>query len=113
MQKIRDIPKDVPFFLKLNILRKERLIMASNGNNTKNAWIFQEFLFLLGHLVHSNLMRQIDYLKVENKILRNKAGKIVKATPVERRLLIGIPSLVIKIPTTTCFKSNLLSFEYP
>jgi len=34
---------------------------------TKNTGVFQEFLFFLGHIVHSNLMRQIDYLKVENK----------------------------------------------
>ena len=62
--------------------------MSANGNCTKNAWIFQEFLFLLGHLVHSNLMRQIDYLKVENKILRSKAKKRISTTPAERRILI-------------------------
>jgi len=37
-----------------------------------NGRLFQEFLFFLGHLVHSRLIRQIEYLKVENQILRKK-----------------------------------------
>ena len=34
---------------------------------TKNI-VFQEFLTLLGKMVHSDLIRQIEYLKVENQI---------------------------------------------
>jgi len=34
--------------------------------DTKNNWVFQEFLFMLGYFVQSELMRHIDYLKVEN-----------------------------------------------
>ena len=67
--------------------------MSSNSNDTKNNWIFQEFLFLLGHMVQSNLVRQIDYLKAENQILRGKLGRIVSTTPAEKRKLIkyGLP----------------------
>jgi len=49
--------------------------MSGTVTYTRNNWIFQEFLLLLGHMVHSNLIRQIDYLKVENQILRSKLGK--------------------------------------
>ena len=60
---------------------------------TKNNPIFQELLFLLGHVVHSNLMRQIDYLKVENQILRSKTGKRVNVSACEKRKLLkyGLP----------------------
>ena len=65
----------------------------SEQSYTRNNRIFQEFLFLLGHVVHSNLMRQIDYLKVENQILRSKAGKRVNVTAYEKRKLLkyGLP----------------------
>jgi len=51
------------------------------------------FLFLLGHLMHSNLMRQIDYLRTENQILRSKLGKRVHLSPSEKRKIIkyGLP----------------------
>ncbi|MBU0479123.1 integrase core domain-containing protein [bacterium] len=62
--------------------------MSTNTNNTKNNWIFQEFLFLLGHLVHSNLMRQIDYLKVENQILRSKTNRRINLNPSEKQRLV-------------------------
>jgi putative transposase len=67
--------------------------MSIKPNTTRNNWIFQEFLFLLGHMVHSNLVRQIDYLKVENQILRSKLGKRVTLSPTEKQRLIkyGLP----------------------
>jgi len=67
--------------------------MSDNTTYTKNSWIFQEFLLLLGHLVHSSLIKQIDYLKVENQILRSKLGQRVYVTPSERQRLIkyGLP----------------------
>lgn len=67
--------------------------MSTASNNTRNAWIFQEFLMLLGHIVHSQLMRQIDYLKVENRILRSKAGKRINVTASEKQKLLkyGLP----------------------
>ncbi|MEW6008198.1 MAG: integrase core domain-containing protein [Candidatus Omnitrophota bacterium] len=67
--------------------------MFGNNTYTKDNWIFQEFLLLLGHLVHSNLLRQIDYLKVENRILRSKLGQRVNITISEKRRLIkyGLP----------------------
>lgn len=59
---------------------------------TNNA-LFQEFLTLLGKMVESNLIRQIEYLKVENKILRSKLGSRVSTTSSEKRRLIkfGLP----------------------
>lgn len=50
--------------------------------------MFQQFLSILGKLVHSNLVRQIEYLKVENQILRSKLGRRVTVTQDERQRLI-------------------------
>lgn len=67
--------------------------MSNTYNNTRNNWIFQEFLMLLGHVVHSQLMRQFDYLKAENQILRSKLGKRVNLMDSEKRKIIkfGLP----------------------
>jgi len=67
--------------------------MSGSVTYTRNNWIFQEFLLLLGHMVHSNLVKQIDYLKVENQILRSKLGKRVTLSPSEKQRLIkyGLP----------------------
>jgi len=55
--------------------------------------LFQEFWVTLGQLVHSDLMRQIEYLKVENKILRSKCSKRITTTADEKYLLLkyGLP----------------------
>lgn len=45
---------------------------------------------LLGHLAQSNLMRQIDYLKVENQMLRSKLGKRVNVSASEKRRLLNL-----------------------
>lgn len=60
---------------------------------TINGNLFQEFLGLLGKMTHSNLIRQIEYLKVENEILRSKLPKRITTTPAEKRRLIkyGFP----------------------
>ena len=67
--------------------------MSCSVTYTRNNWIFQEFLLLLGHMVHSNLVKQIDYLKVENQILRSKLGKRVSLSLSEKQRLIkyGLP----------------------
>jgi len=62
--------------------------MSTANTYTINSSVFQEFLFLLGKLVHSNLVRQIEYLKVENQILRSKLGRIVTTTPSEKRRIL-------------------------
>ena len=49
--------------------------MSSTDDCPTSSWIFQEFFVLLGKMVQSDLVRQIEYLKVENQILRSKAGK--------------------------------------
>ena len=93
VQKLGDIWKEYLTCLIFNMLRKESLSMSNDTIYTKNNGIFQEFLFLLGHLAHSNLMRQIDFLKTENKILRSKLGKRVSVTASEKQQLIkyGLP----------------------
>jgi len=60
---------------------------------TINGTLFQEFLGLLGRMTHSNLIRQIEYMKVENEILRSKLPKRITTTPAEKRRLIkyGLP----------------------
>ena len=67
--------------------------MSTADIYTINSSIFQEFLSLIGKLVHSNLIRQIEYLKVENEILRGKLGRIVSTTPGEKRKIVkyGLP----------------------
>jgi len=49
--------------------------------------------WLLGKITHSNLIRQIEYIKVENEILRSKLPKRVTTSQAEKRRLIkyGLP----------------------
>ncbi len=58
-----------------------------------NNGVFQEFLVLVGKMVHSDLVRQMEYLKVENQILRSKLGRRISVTPSERRRIVkyGLP----------------------
>ena len=55
--------------------------------------IFSELLSLLGRMTQENLTYQIQYLKVENEILRKRVGRSIRPTPLERRKLLkfGIP----------------------
>jgi len=65
----------------------------------KNCWetaqrnIFSELVSFIGKMTQENLNKQIEYLKVENEILRKRAGTRILPTPIERRKLIrfGIP----------------------
>ena len=50
--------------------------------------VFSELLSLLGRMTQENLSRQIEYLKVENEILRKRVGRSIRPTPLERRRLI-------------------------
>jgi len=51
-------------------------------------------LLLLAQATDRALARDVQYLKVENQVLRSKLPRIVKVTPQERRRLIkfGRPS---------------------
>jgi hypothetical protein len=42
--------------------------------------VFSELLSLLGRMTQENLNRQIEYLKVENEILRKRIGKCIRPT---------------------------------
>ena len=63
------------------------------GTFNASGFLFQEFFELLGQMTHGNLMRQMDYLKVENKILRSKCGARITTTADEkyRLLKFGLP----------------------
>ena len=50
--------------------------------------IFSELLSLLGRITQENLTHQIEYLKVENEILRKRVGRSIRPTLVERRRLV-------------------------
>ena len=45
--------------------------MLSSINTPQNK-VFQHFLAVIGKMVHADLVRQNEYLIVENKILRSK-----------------------------------------
>jgi len=62
--------------------------MYCTGTYSTNNGLFQEFLAMVGKMVHSKLMRQIEYLKVENQILRSKTGKRISLTQHERERLL-------------------------
>ena len=55
---------------------------------TPENMVFQYFLTILGQMVHSDLVRQIEYIKVENEILRSKLPKQIRTTYQEKLKLI-------------------------
>ena len=50
--------------------------------------IFSELLLVLGRMTRENLTYLIEYLKVENEILRKRVGRSIRPNPVERRRLV-------------------------
>jgi putative transposase len=50
--------------------------------------VFSELLSLLGRMTQENLNQQIEYLKVENEILRKRIGKCIRPTAIEKRKLL-------------------------
>ena len=54
--------------------------MSTKSFYTISSGVFQEFLTLVGKLVYSRLVRQIEYLKVENEVLRSKLKRRMKVT---------------------------------
>ena len=56
--------------------------------NTQQNKIFQYFLSMLGQMVHADLVRQNEYLKVENEILRSKLPMQIRTTYQEKLRLI-------------------------
>ena len=55
---------------------------------TTTQGLFQELFHLFGKAVQSELVRQIEYLRVENQVLRSKLKKRVVVSPSERRRLV-------------------------
>ena len=56
--------------------------------NTPQNKIFQYFLSMLGKMVHADLIRQNEYLKVENEILKSKLPQQIRTTYQEKMKLI-------------------------
>ena len=50
--------------------------------------IFHPILYLLACATRQELARQVQYLKVENEVLRARLPKAVRVTPAERRRLV-------------------------
>lgn len=67
--------------------------MTTSWSYTTNRGVFHEFLTFLGQLVHSDLVRQVEYLRVENQILRSKLTGRINVSAAEKRRLIkfGLP----------------------
>ncbi|RJP61836.1 MAG: hypothetical protein C4541_01140 [Candidatus Auribacter fodinae] len=63
-------------------------MQLSNNIYTPENKVFQYFLSILGQMVHADLARQIEYLKVENKILRSRLPKNIRTTYQEKLKLI-------------------------
>ena len=55
--------------------------------------LFSELLSFLGRMTQENLTHQIEYLRVENEILRKRIGRSIRPTQIERRKLVkfGVP----------------------
>ncbi len=62
--------------------------MISPMKYTIDRGLFHEFFALLGRMVHEDLIKQVEYLKVENQILRIKLPKRLAITPSEKRRII-------------------------
>jgi putative transposase len=58
------------------------------GEDNAMKKLLHPFFILLAHMVNSQLVEQVQYLKVENRILRSKLGKRVVLSPDERNRLI-------------------------
>jgi len=56
--------------------------------------MLHSFFLVLAQATHDELIRQIQYLKVENEILRSKLPKKITVTPAERRRLLKFGKLV-------------------
>jgi len=62
--------------------------MKDSVSYTPNSNIFQELLFMLGKMVHSDLVRQIEYLKAENRVLRGRLPKKIRLIQKEQEQIL-------------------------
>ncbi len=62
--------------------------------NTPQNHVFQIFLTTIGKLVQTHLVRQIEYMKVENEILRSKLDHQVRCTYQEKLKLMRYGSRI-------------------
>ncbi len=73
---------------------------------------FHPFFVFLAHIVNSHLVEEIEYLKVENKIMRSRLGRAVRVSKEEREMLLrfGKPlgiriKYIINIVTYSTFRN--------
>lgn len=50
--------------------------------------LFHPFLVFLAHVVHSQLVEEMEYLRIENRIMRSKLGRQVRVKREERTQLL-------------------------
>ena len=76
---------------------------------TTKSRIFQELLFMLGKMAHGGLVREIEFLKVENGILRSRLPKKTKFSYSERQKILrfGKPlgAAIRRVITITSYQS--------
>jgi DNA-binding HxlR family transcriptional regulator len=68
--------------------------------------VFSELLSLLGRMTQENLIQQIEYLKVENDILRKRVGRSIRPTSLERRRLLKFGAPLRNIRNTFQYKAE-------
>jgi putative transposase len=80
--------------------------------------LFQQLLNILGQMVHGQLVRENEYLKVENEILRSKLDKQIRTTYQEKLKLIryglrlgGRIKKVISIVGYSTFRRWVIAFK--
>jgi len=50
--------------------------------------LINPFFVFLAHIVNSHLIEELEYLKVENRIMRSRLGRAVRVTDEEREMLL-------------------------
>ncbi len=83
--------------------------MRDTSSFTTKSHVFQDLLGMVGSVVQSDLVRQVEYLRVENKILRSRLKKRVRLTPGEQQQILryGRPlgASIKKIITITSYQT--------
>jgi putative transposase len=77
-------------------VRKSCLTLVNNGLTMKLALpkLLTPLFLILAHASHKDLIRQIQFLKIENEMLRSRLPKIIRVTPAEKQRLLKFGRLL-------------------